>query len=308
VLRLTPDEADAHNEAAAALGTLGRSGEAEAHARQALQLRPDDAEASHNLAVLLAARRQFAEAAELFRAALRQRPDLVQASLSLGRALIRQGLLDEAEDVLRAALPRSPEVSQIHAALGEVLAGQGFLADAERAFRDAVRLDADNAAAHSSLLLTLCMDPKVTPTELLAASRRWAEQHGQATVLPAAPEDSGQERPLRVGYLSQDLLGHVVMKFFGPVLANHDRTKVETFCYADILSPDAVTGHLRALASGWRVIHGLNDDEVARRIQQDRIDVLVDLAGHTGNRLGVFARRPAAVQITWLGYPATHTR
>jgi predicted O-linked N-acetylglucosamine transferase (SPINDLY family) len=100
-------------------------------------------------------------------------------------------------------------------------------------------------------------------------------------------------------------MGHVVVKFFGPVLAHHDRRQVQACCYADLLAPDAVTAKLRGLAAGWRVIHGRSDDEVARQVRQDRIDILVDLAGHTGNRLGVFARRPAPVQITWLGYPAT---
>src|SRR5262249_39171271 len=110
---------------------------------------------------------------------------------------------------------------------------------------------------------------------------------------------------LRVGYLSADLLGHVVIKFFGPVLLHHDRSQVQPFCYADILTPDAVTERLRSLAAQWRIIHGRSDDEVARLVHADRIDILVDLAGHTGSRLGVFARYPAPVQVTWLGYPAT---
>ncbi len=305
-LRLRPEDPDAHNEAAAALGTLGRAGEAEAHARQALLLRPADPEVSHNLAVLLAARRRFAEAAELFRAALRQSPGLAQAGLSLGRGLARLGLLDEAEDTLREALARKGDDAQLHAALGEVLAGQGFLGELQRAFREALRLDPSQVAARSSLLVTLCMDPDVTPAELLAESRRWAERHGDAEAQAPAPDPGRDpEGPLRVGYVSQDLLGRVVVKFFGPVLAHPDRRAVEASCYADILSPDAVTGHLRGLAAAWRDVHGRSDEEVAEMVRRDRIDVLVDLAGHTGNRLGVFARRPAPVQVTWLGYPAT---
>src|SRR5262249_33609765 len=124
------------------------------------------------------------------------------------------------------------------------------------------------------------------------------------TLGPDPGHDRDPDRPLRVGYVSGDLLGHVVVKFFGPVLAHHDPRQVQPFCYADVLAPDAVTAKLRTLSPGWRVIHGRSDAEVARQVRQDHIDVLVDLAGHTGNRLGVFAR-PAPVQVTWLGYPAT---
>jgi protein O-GlcNAc transferase len=305
-VRLRPDDADAHNEAAAALGTLGRAGEAEAYARQALALRPDDPEACHNLAVLLAGRRRFAEAAERFRAALRLQPALTAAALGLARALIRQGLLDEAEDALREALAQSPAHAGAHATLGEVLAGQGLLDESQAAFRAALRLDPGLDSAHSGLLMALCLDPRRTPAELLAEHRRFGDRFAAVTTLGPDPgHDRDPDRPLRVGYVSPDLLGHVLVKFFGPVLLHHDRGRVEPFCYADVLTPDAVTDRLRGLAAGWRDVHGLPDDEVARRVRQDRIDVLVDLAGHTGGRLGVFARRPAPVQVTWLGYPET---
>jgi predicted O-linked N-acetylglucosamine transferase (SPINDLY family) len=305
-LRLRPEDADAHNETAAALGTLGRAGEAEAHARQALLLRPGDPEASHNLAVLLAARRRFAEAAALLREVLGRRPELTESALALARALLRQGLLDKAEDTLRRALARRPEHGPTHAALGEVLADQGLLAEAQDSFRQALRPEPGLASAHSSLLIALCLDPRTTPDELLAESRRWEECHARVEVQGPDPQhDRDPDRPLRVGYVSGDLVNHVVVKFFGPVLAHHDPRRVQACCYADLLAPDAVTEKLRGLSAGWRVIHGRSDEEVARQVRQDRIDVLVDLAGHTGNRLGVFARRPAPVQLSWLGYPAT---
>ena len=86
----------------------------------------------------------------------------------------------------------------------------------------------------------------------------------------------------------------------------HDRNEVEIFCYAEVKRPDRMTAKIRGLADQWRSTVGMGDDALARRIFEDRIDILVDLAGHTANsRLKVFARKPAPVQVTWLGYPGT---
>jgi predicted O-linked N-acetylglucosamine transferase (SPINDLY family) len=97
-----------------------------------------------------------------------------------------------------------------------------------------------------------------------------------------------------------------VSYFFAPVLESHDRERFEIFCYADVAQPDAVTERLQQASDGWLRVTGLRPDAVARRIREDRIDILVDLAGHTGdNPLMVLAHRPAPVQVSWLGYPNT---
>ena len=109
-----------------------------------------------------------------------------------------------------------------------------------------------------------------------------------------------------MGYVSPDFVNHAVAYFFEPVLAAHDRVCFEVFCYSDVRVPDKVTARLRALSGQWREIAGKTDEQVAALVREDGIDILVDLAGHTArNRLLVFARRPAPVQVTWLGYPNT---
>jgi len=106
--------------------------------------------------------------------------------------------------------------------------------------------------------------------------------------------------------VSPDFTHHAVAYFIEPILAAHDRTRVEVFCYANVRVPDATTARLRTLADHWRDIAQLDDDAAAACIRQDEIDLLVDLAGHTAHhRLQVFARRPAPVQATWIGYPNT---
>jgi predicted O-linked N-acetylglucosamine transferase (SPINDLY family) len=111
---------------------------------------------------------------------------------------------------------------------------------------------------------------------------------------------------LRIGYVSPDFVHHAVSYFVEPVLAAHNRAQIEVFCYADAPVADATTARLRGLSDQWRDIAPLNDAQVAELIRSDKIDILVDLAGHTArHRLLVFARRPAPIQLTWIGYPNT---
>jgi predicted O-linked N-acetylglucosamine transferase (SPINDLY family) len=305
-LRLDPSDADAHVEAGVTLGCLGLPGEAELRLRYAARLRPDHAEARHNLAVLLVGRRRFRQAVEQFRQALHLRPSLMEASLGLARAMARLGELNEAEKAVRAALACQPEFAPAWSCLGELLSQQGRGDESVAAFREAMRLAPDLAVAHSSLLIALNHDPRLTPAALLQEHRLWEEQHVRVDVLGPAPgHDRDSERRLRVGYVSPDFLQHVVAHFFDPVLSHHHGGQVEAICYSDVLLGDAVTERLRGLAHGWQPIHGKSDEEVAALVRGDCIDILVDLAGHTGGRLGLFARRPAPVQVTWLGYPAT---
>jgi protein O-GlcNAc transferase len=115
--------------------------------------------------------------------------------------------------------------------------------------------------------------------------------------------DRNPDRRLRIGYVSPDFRTHALAYFFEPILAAHDRGQFEIFAYAELEKPDETTARMRSCVSGWREIGRQNDAEVARQIQADGIDILVDLAGHTAqNRLGVFAYKPAPVQATYLGY------
>ena len=111
---------------------------------------------------------------------------------------------------------------------------------------------------------------------------------------------------MRVGYLSPDFWAHSVAYFIAPLLEHHDREQIELVCYANARTADAMTERLQGYADYWRDIRPLIDDQVAGMVRNDGIDILVDLAGHTaGNRLAVFARKPAPVQVAYLGYPAT---
>jgi predicted O-linked N-acetylglucosamine transferase (SPINDLY family) len=147
-----------------------------------------------------------------------------------------------------------------------------------------------------------------SPDRILEEHRNWdAIQGGKQKAHTFSHSSSGgPDKRLKIGYVSPDLRQHAVSLFFDPILKNHDRNKVEVFCYAEVSKPDAVTERLKMMADKWRTTVDLSDEDVAHMIYDDKIDILIDLAGHTADsRLRVFTYKPAPVQVTYLGYCTT---
>jgi len=162
----------------------------------------------------------------------------------------------------------------------------------------------NDAAFASAALCRLNYDPDQSPLALYQAHLDWAKRHAEP-LTPAAPAFANlaaPERPLRIGYVSGDLRRHPLAAFVEPILRAHDRAAFEIFCYDNGGARDAMNEQLRGLVPNWRDIAGLDDAQVAELVREDAIDILVDLSGHTpGNRLLVFARKPAPVQLSALG-------
>ena len=234
-------------------------------------------------------------------------PDFPKAHYNLGIVFMEQGQLAEAATQYQEALRLKPDYAKAHCNLGNALQNQGRLAEAMVQYQEALRLKPDYPLAHSSLLLCLNHDPGVTPAELFAEHCRWAARHATFPGTDLAHNnDPSPHRRLRLGYVSPDFRQHAVNTFMEPILAAHNHQQFRVFCYADVLRPDAVTQRLQQCADTWVSIVGWSDQQVAERIRQDAIDILVDLTGHTDkNRLLVFARKPAPVQVNYLGYPGT---
>ncbi|TSA16254.1 MAG: hypothetical protein D4R74_04815, partial [Betaproteobacteria bacterium] len=170
-----------------------------------------------------------------------------------------------------------------------------------------VREQPDVAQAFAGYLFQLVLQGE-HPLEVRAAHCRWSEIHaeplrGPSTGWANAPE---AQRRLRIGYVSADFREHAASSFIEPIFAAHDSGNFEIYCYSNTEKIDAVTERLRVLADCWRDVRWQGDDAVAGLVRADAIDILVDLSGHSsGNRLGIFARKPAPVQLTYLGYAAT---
>lgn len=304
-LALRPAYPAAHANLGNTLRRRARIDEAIQHFRAALALVPDYPDALANLAgALLNLPGGGAEAVELARRAVALNPAHGDAWNNLCAALQSQGRLDEALEAGQHAVAARQDYPLAWNNLGSAWQDRGRIADALQCYRRAVELDPSHAAAHSNFLFALNFLGGLDGTAVLAEHRNWAQRHGavaHVAMRPLRPADA--VRPLRIGYFSPDFRNHAVAWFIEPVLEAHDGANYETYCYAAVATPDETTGRLRGLARHWRDIAGLNDDEAAQLIHSDAIDILIDLAGHTaGGRLGLFARKPAPLQMTWLGY------
>lgn len=306
----------------AALHLLGLMAHQQGRLRAALELlrrsvaaAPLSAEFQNNYGTALGDAGRFDEAAAAFREAVRLEPTYADAYRNLGVAYTRAGHLTDAAAAFLQAVRLSPDDADTHDQLAAIYHAQGRVEEAVEARRKVVKLRPGDAAAHSDLLVMLHYQDDYDPDAVFAEHLRWAARHAEpwypAHQLAARGSarvsgSAGTGRPLRVGYVSGDFREHPVPRFFGPLLAAHDRSRVTAVCYCDVKKPDRVTERLRALADEWRDVVDLDDAHAADLVRRDRIDILVDLAGHLDNRrLGVFARKPARVQVTYLGYPDT---
>jgi protein O-GlcNAc transferase len=304
---INPDFAEAHSNLGNVLRDQGKLTEAVASCCQAIRIKPDLADAHSNLGNALRDQGELAKAVASYRQAIRVNPDLADAHSNLGNVLRDQDKLAEAVASYRQAIRVNPDLADAHSNLGVALDDQGRHDEAVAAYRQAIDIKPDHAEAHSNLLFSLNYDDKSTAAHLFAAHREWGERNCRQISRPTAYANIREVgRRLKIGYVSPNFHRHSVACFVEPLLMGTDRQAVEVFCYAEVKRPDAVTGDLLRLADHWLVTVGLSDDELAERIRADGIDILVDLAGHTtNNRLRVFARKPAPVQVTWLGYPNT---
>jgi predicted O-linked N-acetylglucosamine transferase (SPINDLY family)/ADP-heptose:LPS heptosyltransferase len=286
----------------------GENAEAARLLARTIEREPNDPESHYNLGLVLAALGRTAEAEESYRRGLALRPASIDGHNNLGVILEQIGRYDEAEACYRRAIELTPEHAHSLNNLGVLLKEEGRVGEAIGAHRRAIEIDPGLPAAHSNLLYTLNYDETVAPQALFAEHQSWGGRHAAPFAAAAGrfanPPEPG--RRLRIGYLSGDFRHHSVAFFAEALLGAHDKRDVEIFLYSNDARSDAVTQRLRALADHFVPIHNLPDDMTAARIREHGIDILVDLSGHTsGNRMPLLARKPAPVQLTWLGYPAT---
>jgi predicted O-linked N-acetylglucosamine transferase (SPINDLY family) len=308
-LELRPDFPEALINLGNALRALGRPTEAELCFRRALTLRPDSPEAHNNLGSVLRSLGRSAEAAESYRHVIRLRPDLAEAHNNLGTALRDLGRPSEAEACFRQAMNLRTDLAEAHNNLGTALRDQGRVVEAEACFRQALEVRSNFTAAHDALLMTLHYRDGVRPEQLAAEHADFDRRHAAPLRTHWRPHINSRdpERPPRLGFVSPDFGGHPVGFLLIQAVEALARRPCVMLCYSDrVIPPDDLSVRFRAAAAVWRDTAGWDDERLAKEVRADGVDVLIDLAGHTGgNRLLAFARRPAPVQATWLGYEGT---
>jgi protein O-GlcNAc transferase len=317
-------------------GDLNR---AEAMYRSVLRQNPRFVPALMNLGSLLRQRGRHIDAIGLYKHALTYEPRNSSVLSNLGNALHQIGLVDEAIDALKRAIEYDPNNSLAYDNLGHIhsrterydealallekavgidpghanawnnLAGvhlaQCRMEESQECFRKAVELRPDFTMAHSNVLFGMNFSPACTAEQISEESRTWNERHARplSASIPPHPARDPNKNTLRVGFVSFDFKEHPVGRFLAPLFRSRKSDDWQAVCYSDVLVPDRRTEWFRSRSDLWRDTAGLNDKELAQLIRKDRIDILIDLAGHTaGNRLLVFARKPAPVQASWIGY------
>lgn len=242
-----------------------------------------------------------------FETALRLAGDSVHALCNAAEANRQAGEHARALELSARALALEPDYGPALHNQALTLQSCWRMDEALAAYRRLAQLHPDAAQAYSGYLFLLILLGE-EPLALRSAHCRWAGINAEPLRAQAAAHANAPDpqRRLRIGYVSADLREHAASNFVEPIFAAHDRGQFEVYCYSGTQQTDAVTARLQGLAAHWRELRWHGDEAVAALVREDAIDILVDLSGHTnGNRLGVFARKPAPVQITYLGYPAT---
>jgi len=307
-LELKPDDPKIHNNLGNALRDRDQLDQAVAAYRRALQLKPHDPKIHKNLGNALTEQGQFAAACASYRRALELEPGDPETHNDLGAALKGLGLLDEAIAACRRALELKPDYPEATNNLGAALAGEGQVDEAIAAYRQALEHHPEHAWLHSNLIFTLNFHPGYDARAIAAECARWERQHAgplRGSVRPHG-NNPDSDRRLKVGYVSPNFFGQAECCFVIPLLEAHDHCWFEVHAYSDVQRPDAITERMKKSVDFWRDTRALSDEKLAEQIREDGIDVLVDLSMHMGrNRLSVFAREPAPVQVAWLAYPGS---
>lgn len=344
-LEIDPDYAEVHNNLGRVLLAKGHQDEALLSFDRALELGPDNAEALLNLAIIQKSRGQLQAALSNLRRAQKLSPESVEILVNMGDTHLELEQLDDASACYRKALEIEPDNAVIHNNLGNVHFRLDQFAEAVTCYRRATELRPDFSAAHGNLgavlkdigepleglksvrrSLEIAPEASSVRSNLLFIAHSLEDQlnddmlfaeaktFGEIAAQQAKPafhwnNQPDPDRRLKVGLVSGDLCLHPVGFFIEGVLhslAKRASGNLEIFAYSNFPRVDSVTERIKARCQHWKEIFGRTDEEVAKLIQQDQIDILIDLAGHTArNRLPIFAWKPAPIQVTWLGYFAT---
>jgi predicted O-linked N-acetylglucosamine transferase (SPINDLY family) len=268
----------------------------------ALKIEPNRLTALLGMSTTLRRVGKHKEAIRISRRAVRICPTSINASVELAQSLSNAARDNEAMRIYRALNKSGLNSVALWFSLASCYANLGQAGRSDYWFRKALTHDPDNRGMRSGYLFMLAASCLKSSKATLDQLRQW-ERHPCLPEKPFQHKAQGKRRRLRIGYLSPDFHQHVVRQFFEPILWNHDGNQVEIYCYSEARHPDMATWTLRWGADRWFRTYGLSDQEVAQQIYDDKVDVLVDLAGHTAhNRLGVMTWKPAPVQATYLGY------
>lgn len=274
------------------------------HYQHALDLRPDYLEALNNLGATYRALKNDTGAISAFKKAVALQPHRTDLLHNLGLSLANAGAYQEAYDCFQNLLSIDPHHISAVINIGTQLMLQGFLPEAQQAFSRAIQLDPSNHNAQCNLLLCKAYDPAISSTRIRQDHIDWGARYNNTSSVTHCRVSPDPNRRLRLGFVSPDFYRHPVASFLENFLVHYDRKSFETIAFSDVARPDSITQRLIELFDHFVTITDLDDTQLAQRIADEHVDILFDLTGHlSANRLRAFARKPAPLQISWIGYP-----
>jgi protein O-GlcNAc transferase len=341
-LSMQPAHVPSLNGVGVTLGMMNKHAQSAVVLRQALEIEPDNAVTHHNLAITLLRLNQRPEALDHFRRALELHPRAQHTHRLLIRTFETAGEHAQAEEAARKAVELWPDSAEFQSGWGAGLSSIGDFDRAIEAFSRALQLCPNDILTQNNLASALFAKGEIeqaiaafdralqlAPGFMSAASNRlyaiqsladnapgrlreelaaWDKRYAEPLRTSLRPHDNDRapDRPLRIGYVSPDFRHHVVGRCLLPLLEHRARGQFRVFCYSTLTQTDEMTDRLKEHSDEWRSFAEIGDQEAAEMVREDQIDILIDLAVHTaGNRLLVFAHKPAPVQVTYLGYPGS---
>ncbi|MBF0193272.1 MAG: tetratricopeptide repeat protein [Magnetococcales bacterium] len=306
-ITIEPKHAQAHNNLGTTLQKQGELNKAYKSFKQALTIKPDYAQANCNIGDILTKQGKLTDAITYLQKAIKIQPNLAQAHNNYAVALHKLGKFTASIASCKKAISLYPDFAQAYFNIGVAFQDQGKLQEAIASFKQAVAIKTDYEDAHSNLLFCCQYIPNQTLGNLFEIHKKWASNllSYQKTEIFSFDNDTSTNRRLRIALVSYDLGLHPVGYFVAGFLKHHKRNKFEIICYSD-RKPDEFTKILQGYSDSWLNTDSMGDSELAQRIYDDKVDILIDLGGHTSkNRLIVFAKKPAPIQISWAGYVGT---
>ncbi len=303
-LKLAPKAAESHAEAAATYYAMRNHYPAVQHYYKAHELAPQEAEYPYQMGLIMQIMAKHEEAIQCFMKALTLDRSMTRAFNRLGTVLADAGRYEEAILAFHRALKLAPDDKDVHANLASTYIQCGRIDEAVASYRRASELAPDEPEIEGRYIFASNYLPALTAGDKQALHRHWAEKHAPVDLMQKEhTNDRSPQRKLRIGYVSRNFLHHPVSAFLLPLLKKHDRSQFEIHCYAFNLRVDDVTNQIRSLCDHWLDVAKWDVEKVIEQIRADGIDILVDLSGHEyTHQMRVFARKPAPVQVSWLGY------
>ena len=304
-IKLNPNYVNAYNTLGVIYRKLDKLDDSISCLSKVIKLEPNFAEAHNNLANALFDKRNYKAAISSYQSAIEYKPNYAEAYSNLGRSYKKAEQFEKAVKPFEQALALQPQNTTF-------LTNFAFLYHdicmSERAvefYKKIIQIDPNEVG---NLIQMNCFS-EFDQAELYQSHLDWGNDLISKLPSPQIKHkklSTSQTGPIRIGYVSPDFREHSVSYFFEPLIANHDKEKFEIYCYYNNTESDHVTQKIQSHCDHWRPIYTLEDAEVVKKIKKDKIDILVDLSGHTDkNRLPVFAYKPAPIQVSWLGYPNT---